>query len=564
MKLKFMPVVFAAVSLWGVPARADSFRVARVSDVKGTLSVRGADEEEASAVYANAVLREKDTLWTDQDTQAELELEHSSWLRLSEDTKLEVADLDATPEFRLWNGSVYLDVADHDNHPWMLRTPAGDVEVSPESVVRVDLGSGNDARVSVWSGEARILPGGGDAIRLHSSERAYLNDGRISESAARFDRDDRDGFDRYQRERADYYLDRPVPKDLEQPVLGSRELQEYGSWVVVDSVRYWRPRCEPDWRPYSRGYWSIVPGWGYTWIYYQPWGFATCHYGRWRWLPIHGWLWFPGYAWRPAWVQWSQFDDYIGWSPLDPWDRPCYYGSGLFVSLGFVVDDRSWTFCRRDRFHFGRHHPNVNGHERPPFYQGHEVRLDPGRFHPVRDADREIGIPKDHVRGATVGKDGRPIRERVLDLEKRLPQKRLPAIQDRYRIPPDQDRKRAEQPGNAERNQRPPFTRVNPGQILKGDDADRTIRRLPTPPIQPTPARLPDQPFRRKGVTIPTPPKPAVPAPARPRMTRPVIPQTPISRPNIRPGWGTGTRTQPGRVPTQPGAGRTSPGRGKR
>lgn len=543
--------VLSAAGLLLLPVqvtRADDYRVARVSDVRGTLSVRGEQEEEASAVYANAVLRAGDTLWSDRDTLAELELENANWVRLSEDTKLEIRGLEALPEFRLWSGSVYLDFGDHGGRGCFLRTPAGDVEVAPQSVVRVDLGAANDARVSVWSGEARVVPDGGTPERLYSSDRAYLEDGRLADEPRRFDRDDRDSFDSYHRERVDYYIHRPAPRELERGLLGDRELQEYGTWIVIQNIRYWQPRCEPDWRPYSRGYWSVLPGWGYTWVDYQPWGFITGHYGRWLWLPVYGWVWYPSYAWRPAWVAWSSWDDYVGWAPLDPWDRPCDTGSVLFVALGMKVDRRSWTFCHRNRFHYGRHHW-VLSDGRPPFYGAHEVRLDPARFRIVRDAAREIGIPRDHVRGVTIAKDGRLIRDRILDLEKRLPQKRLPAIRERYRTQPDADRTRSQQPGNIERYQRPPFTRVEPGQVLKGDEATRKIRRLPTPPTVPA-DRGRDEPFRRSLPRTSTPPRPPVPQPVRPPRPTPAFPRQPVT-PRVQPSV---PRTQPARpgAPSQP------------
>src|SRR5881394_2638519 len=93
-------------------AHAEDYRSARVSHVNGNLAVRGMDEADVSHIEVNAVVREADVLWTDKESLAELELERGSWLRLAEDTKVEVRRLGGDMEFRLWTGSLYVDVSD--------------------------------------------------------------------------------------------------------------------------------------------------------------------------------------------------------------------------------------------------------------------------------------------------------------------------------------------------------------------------------------------------------------------------------------------------------------------
>jgi uncharacterized protein DUF6600/FecR-like protein len=453
----------------------EDYRTARVSDVQGELAVRGADEDDVSYLERNAIIREGDTLWTDDEGRAELELERGSWLRLAEDTKLEVRSLFPSPEFRLWSGSVFLDVSDRIENPIRLRTPVGDIDVERDSVVRVDLGRSESARVSVYNGRARAYGDVGGEVRLLAGERAYLEADRPVEPAG-FERDDLDAFDRYHRERVDYFIERPLPRELDQDILGGRELNDYGSWVVVEEERYWRPRCEPDWRPYSHGYWSDVPGCGYTWVDYAPWGYTTSHYGRWRYVPVHGWLWHPGYRWAPAYVHWASYGDYCGWAPLDPWDRPCHYGRGNFTSFNLAIDFRSWSFCHRDRFHYGRHHRRF-AHGGKVFCRGDELRLGHDRFQPLRDVHRDIGVPRERVRGLTLAKDGRAARERVLQHENRLPQRRLQLIENRFKVPGVRDRQWAQRASEVERFQKLPDTRIDEGRILKGDDALRRIGR---------------------------------------------------------------------------------------
>jgi hypothetical protein len=447
-------------------ARADDLHTARVSDVSGNLSVRGDGEETFSYLERNGIIREGDTLWTDDKSRAEVELESGSWLRLAEDTKLDVRALPLGTEFRLWNGSVYLDVSERVTDPVRVMTPAGDVDVEPDSVVRVDLNRSESVRVSVLNGHARIRPDHGRAVAVDAGDRIYLDASRDLEEPTRFSREDRDSFDNYHRDRVEYYIDRPLPRELDRDILGARDLNDYGSWVVVDRTSYWRPRCEPDWRPYSTGYWSYVPGCGYSWIDYSPWGYATSHYGRWHHRDGYGWLWSPGTIWAPAYVSWSSYDNYYGWCPLDPWDRPCSYGSGFALGIGINIGLGSWTFCDRDRFYYGRHHRDFGGHT---LFSGNEVHLRPGQFHLIgRDAGGELGVPRSSVRGL-LNRGGASAPDRVARLEGTLPAGRLSLIQNRYQVSPNRDRTVVSRPSQAERFQRDPTSHVDSSQLQHGN-----------------------------------------------------------------------------------------------
>jgi len=74
------------------------------------------------------------------------------------------------------------------------------------------------------------------------------------------------------------------------------------------------------WSPFSLGRWCWYPGFGYTWISYEPWGWLPYHYGGWVFDPVFGWAWFPGAFgfWSPAQVSWYQGPGWIGWAPHTP------------------------------------------------------------------------------------------------------------------------------------------------------------------------------------------------------------------------------------------------------
>ena len=116
---------------------------------------------------------------------------------------------------------------------------------------------------------------------------------------------------------------------------GYSDLDDYGDWR--DEPEYghvWYPReVEPDWAPYSYGYWNWVGPWGWTWVDYSPWGFAPYHYGRWNYFGGR-WGWCPGAyygypVYGPAFVGFfgGGFGFDVGWFPLGfgepffPWFR---------------------------------------------------------------------------------------------------------------------------------------------------------------------------------------------------------------------------------------------------
>ena len=110
-------------------------------------------------------------------------------------------------------------------------------------------------------------------------------------------------------------------------------LDSYGGWVDVRSYgRCWHPsRVEQDWRPYSDGHWEWTDC-GWYWVSDEPWSWACYHYGSWVNDSQYGWVWIPATEWAPAWVNWRESDDYVGWAPCGP--RGAVLAPSLFVFVG--------------------------------------------------------------------------------------------------------------------------------------------------------------------------------------------------------------------------------------
>lgn len=558
------------------------FRSARVSDLRGDLTVRGDEEDDYSYIYRNAVVRSGDTLWTDEDSRAELELPGGVFVRMSEDTKLEARRL-SPGRFRLWTGNLYLENSDNADDPIRLDTPAGDVSVEPNGIVRVDFRRSDRVRVSVYRGRARAIPDRGEPVRLRTGDRVMMHDDEEPGEVRRFDREDaNDALDEYELARFDYYRDRPLPDELDWDILGARDLNDHGRWVNVEGTRYWRPRVQEDWRPYSEGHWSNIPGYGYTWIDDEPWGYTTTHYGRWTYRPQMGYLWYPTYDWAPAYVQWARAGDNVGWAPLDPYNRPVRVsGRGLSRLDGMDYDPDAWTYVRQNDFYYGRHHmAQLEG--RKPFLSGSRISR-PNDVHVVRDVYQEIGVPRERVRGLVAKPNGLSAREKVLKVETKVDPSVSRSIEKKFGTRMDRDRVQAQRPSNVERLQKAPDMQVQPTGIVKGAEATQRVKvqapvvragekvapaTLPadaTPRVRKRPASTPvEAPIgakpTRPGDTRPRdnrpddPKNPDVKNPVKPRDTRPDDPKGTDTRPgkkpgDVRPDDPKGTDTRPGKKP---------------
>ena len=111
--------------------------------------------------------------------------------------------------------------------------------------------------------------------------------------------------------------------------------QRHSRWGEVWVVN----RVPRDWRPYTRGHWIYTEEWGWYWVSGQEeedWGWVVYHYGRWVFDRDYGWIWIPRDEWGPAWVDWRQGSEYVGWAPLPPDE----------VIVEYREDPVYWSFVR--------------------------------------------------------------------------------------------------------------------------------------------------------------------------------------------------------------------------
>ena len=109
----------------------------------------------------------------------------------------------------------------------------------------------------------------------------------------------------------------------------------------------WCPDVDIRWRPYTKGRWVYLRGYGWYFSSREPFAWAVYHYGRWTNDRRLGWCWVPGRNWAPAWVSWRRGGRDIGWAPLPPEED----GFQLSVSINIGGAPRNdWFFIPKRQF----------------------------------------------------------------------------------------------------------------------------------------------------------------------------------------------------------------------
>jgi hypothetical protein len=322
--------------------------VARVSFIRGDVSMQRGDSGDTSAAILNTPLVAGDRVSTGDGSRVELQLDFANVLRLDERTQADVATLtqnriqiqlaQGLASFSVLNGSeadVEIDTPNVAVHP--LKPGRYRIQIDPSGDTFVTVREGS-AEVSTPQGSTMVQKGDLITIRGAGSDAAYQTS-RASLA---------DDWDNWNRDRDNIISGAESYRHTNRYYTGAGDLDTYGSWgEVPDYGPVWVPRVGVDWAPYRAGRWVWEPYYGWTWVSYEPWGWAPYHYGRWL---VYGgsWAWWPGPiygpyrpVWAPAYVSFFGFGagigvgfgfgggfGSIGWLPIGPGDyfHPWYGG----------------------------------------------------------------------------------------------------------------------------------------------------------------------------------------------------------------------------------------------
>jgi hypothetical protein len=350
--------VAASALVFALPAESVEVMHARVSYEAGGGLVKGMADDDWSYLTLNAVVLPGDIIWVDKAGALEIEAAGGTFVRLADESKVEVVSLTPTAAFRAWTGSFYIQRVRRSTGQVVLQTPACSVEVDQDSMVRVDIIGTGATTVSVRWGQAVVTTDTGGQVTVAQERQCYVEPGFLPSIPRPFSLSEKDAFDAWSNERARLLaagVDAGAGKVIRNTTLpvGVADLGNYGEWVYVNSQPYWRPTVIVDYVPYRSGYWSYVPSSGYVWVGSYPFSYTTTHYGAWSHVSGYGWLWSYQDAWLPAYAVTVRSGPNFVWCPVDPYGAPVVTSSAYFTVGDVRIGIHSSSYCSADALMFG-------------------------------------------------------------------------------------------------------------------------------------------------------------------------------------------------------------------
>ena len=259
----------AAGDKWVISAKAGG-----VNYVQGAVSVTRSGGINGLLLKGDAV-DVGDRVSTGNDGRAEVLLNPGSYLRVAENSSFEfkttkLEDL----EILVTRGSVMFEVFADNDFKVAVATPKDKYDLVESGVYRVDVTTDGNASIEVWKGKAEV----GDAV-LKGGRTASSLDGQLA--VAKFDRDDRDSFETWSRDRAKELAkatstlkDKTLRTSLMRSFLGGRwnMYNSFGLWVYdAQFGRYCVLPFGYGWSsPYGYGFGANIGWYGLPRVVYYP------------------------------------------------------------------------------------------------------------------------------------------------------------------------------------------------------------------------------------------------------------------------------------------------------
>lgn len=302
--------------------------------------------------------------------RCEIQFDTGTIIRLDRNTELKVETILAqslSAKNQLTNlvlsqGQIYLMYKRYVRREiFQVITPNAALRLNHNSVALVHAKPDGKTDVLMKAGKARILYGmNANSIQKETIKKAGMATITENHELARGPYETVDDFEEWNEEINEDFLDLhegkafiPLPiQRLPKAVyyFAQKYSTLHGEWLWDRYFGYvWRPflndRSYPwgGWMPYIYGRWTSVQG-QLFWVPGETWGWVPSHLGIWMWNKNKGWLWIPGSAFAPAWVDWALCQGYYCWRPWSYLDW-CGYGWGVLPHFEyFVYPDRDRDF----------------------------------------------------------------------------------------------------------------------------------------------------------------------------------------------------------------------------
>ncbi|MEO6964557.1 MAG: FecR family protein, partial [Acidobacteriaceae bacterium] len=288
-----------------------SARVARLSDVEGTVQIFRGDQVEFAKAIVNMPIPQGSRIETGADGRAEIEFEDGSIARLTPSSSLGIETLgsaaNGNPDTALKqrSGLVYYELRNDGKALYTVLLDQGTVHPKVDSTFRVDLTPApaalavidGDVQVRGDSNDSQVEAHQGQMIQFHPSATAQyiVLDGIIP-----------NGFDGWNDQRDEEAAKQAANQTSARTQQGNSmdrgiaygwsDLDTYGGWYPLPGYgMVWQPYgVGAGFDPYGFGSWADIGGFGVSWISGYPWGWLPFHCGGWSYINTFGWGWLPG------------------------------------------------------------------------------------------------------------------------------------------------------------------------------------------------------------------------------------------------------------------------------
>ena len=299
--------VFLGLLLLSTLSFADSYvRIVRLSDMSGDVEIDRNSGHGFEKALMNMPITQGVRLRTGNSGRAEVEFENGSVIRLVGNSTVGFTALSLRgegqrlSEMQIGEGTVYVNYRHKGDDDFKVLMGSQSIELDKKDVrFRVQL-EGDQAQVAVFKGELQ-LQGTPELAKIKKNQtlRIDLENTSNYELAKNITPL---GSDDYNQQR-EQYVQLASNKSYGSPyAYGYSDLNRYGSFFNLPGYGLvWQPiGMSVAWDPYSNGYWSMYPGYGYMWVSGYPWGWMPYRYGNWAFASGAGWVWVPG-----GWNRWN-------------------------------------------------------------------------------------------------------------------------------------------------------------------------------------------------------------------------------------------------------------------
>jgi hypothetical protein len=319
----------------------------------------------------NLPLGPGDTIMTFGERRLEIQFDNGTIVRLDRNTELKIETILAQSlssgqklsNLVLRRGQIYTMYKQYDaEETFQVITANAAVKFKHNTVATIGLREEGTTDVQVKTGKAAVrygpdadhpkdrIVGKGEAFSVLPDHTFALGEYAVATEFEAWNSGINENFEALHEGQSE--LPKPVQR-LSRAVFYFAQMYSntYGEWLWDDYLGYvWRPFYNDyypwgNWSPYIYGRWLNYSSQMF-WVPDEPWGWVPYHLGVWHWDKNKGWLWIPGSAFAPAWVDWMFFGGgYFCWRPLGPWDWIWYGNYDYFAWMDYSLDPfYSWQY----------------------------------------------------------------------------------------------------------------------------------------------------------------------------------------------------------------------------